>query len=858
MTATAQEVRRKHRIIERPRLLALLDESKARVRTLIASAGYGKTTLAEQWVERDGRNGVWYTARSASTDVAALALGIARSAATIVDGCDQRLREHLRALPAPAQNVGVLAEILAEDLAEWPDRAWLVIDDYHEIAEEPQAERFVEALVSGSSIRFLIASRQRPAWVSTKMILYGDVLELNQTTLAMDNVEAAAVLVGRRGPSASGLVSIANGWPAVIGIASVSEAELDADVEQLPESLYRYFAEEVFAALELDVQAGLTTLAVAPIIDRQLASRLLGQELADRACGAALDIGVVVERGSRLDLHPLARAFLDEWRGQQGLEPVEGSVETCLEYYRSQREWDAAFEIVAREGVTEELASLLTAALDELLETARLSTVQRWCDLAGSVGRHDPIFAIASAEVMLRHGRHVEAMAHAEDAAGREPALAFRSLSLAGRAAHLASREDDALAFYRRAEELAASESERRDAMWGQLMCSVELESPDAARMLAELRQGVRFANPREVVRSATCGLSYQIKLGSLDLSEADLAATLLHRVSDPLLVSAFQSTYSAALGLVARYAEAREISEAFLKTISKYRLDFAMPYALCSDSLASAGLRQWRRARHCAERALRISQSNRDGHAQQLCLSQLIRVLLQQGHHREALILEPPTVSNPLPAAIAELVLTRAFAYAAIGRLDDAQRLAEQVRGASHAVEPAVLAKAVDVICALRAHTSDAIDLAVELEATAFDRGAVDILITAYRSVPELLAILLRASVERERFESLVRRAGDEDLARTVGVPIFSGGDPRETLSRREREVYELITRGLTNREIGRLLFIEESTVKRHAISIYEKTGIHSRTALAVQAALERADQATSAIDSVPPGADS
>ena len=162
MTATVPEVRiRKHRIIERPRLFALLDESKARVRTLVASAGYGKTTLAEQWVERSGRHGAWYTARSASTDVAALALGIARSSAAIVEGCDTRLREHLRALPAPAENVGVLAEILVEELATWPESAWLVIDDYHEIAEEPQAER----LRRGARLRIVdqVPHRQQAA-----------------------------------------------------------------------------------------------------------------------------------------------------------------------------------------------------------------------------------------------------------------------------------------------------------------------------------------------------------------------------------------------------------------------------------------------------------------------------------------------------------------------------------------------------------------------------------------------------------------------------------------------------------------------------------------------------------------------
>jgi len=198
-TATAPEVRiRKRRIVERPRLFALLDESKARVRMLVAPAGYGKTTLAEQWVARDSRRAAWFTARSSSTDVAALALGVARSATKIVEECDVRLRAHMRALPAAAENVETLAEILGEDLGEWPSDTWLVIDDYHEVAQEPRAEDFVQALVANSSAQFVLASRVRPSWISTKDLMYGEASELNQTALAMDNTEAADVLVGRR------------------------------------------------------------------------------------------------------------------------------------------------------------------------------------------------------------------------------------------------------------------------------------------------------------------------------------------------------------------------------------------------------------------------------------------------------------------------------------------------------------------------------------------------------------------------------------------------------------------------------------------------------------------------------------
>jgi DNA-binding NarL/FixJ family response regulator len=815
---------------------------------LIAPAGYGKTTLAEQWVARDGRVGIWYTARSSSTDVAALALGIARAATKIIDDCDHRLREHLRALPAPAENVETLAEILGEDLADWPASAWLVLDDYHEVAPEPRAEDFIEALAAVSPVQFLIASRVRPRWVASKDIMYGYVSELSRTTLAMDNAEAASVLVGRSARAASGLVSLAHGWPAVIGLASASCADIDEDGEQVPSSLYRFFADEVFGALGLDVQQGLTTLSVAPVLDHALARALLGPHTTKCVCGAAVDVGLLVEREHRLDLHPLARVFLEERTSQLGLVPAEGAVEICLDTYRERREWDAAFDLIRRADLMAQLEGLMRLALDEILETARLSTLRMWCEHASRSRIDAPIFSLARSEVALRGGRHVEAVAHAESASAADTSLQFRALCLAGRAAHLASREEAALGLYERAERAASTESESQDAKWGQLMCAIELELPHAESWLAELNSRVRRGDPRELVRSAAFELSFQVKLGDIDLTDADHVVGLLDMVSDPLLVSSFQSTYSAVLGLAARYSDAWEAAAEFTETIHRYRLDFARAYALCAGALAQAGLRQWAEAETSVQEALAVACASRDGHAQQLCIALLSRVLLQQGRQREALDLESPVLREPLPSAQAELVCSRALALASLGQTDRARELAQSVRGLSSAVEPAVLICATDAVCALKAHDADSIDRVLELERTAFARGALDLLVTTYRSVPEVLSVLLHASDRRDHLLSLIRRAGDGDLAEFLGHPVTAAADARQRLSPREREVYDLIVQGLKNREIARLLFIEESTVKAHAHRIYDKLGIRSRTALTVYSMLERSDQATSA----------
>jgi DNA-binding CsgD family transcriptional regulator len=170
-------------------------------------------------------------------------------------------------------------------------------------------------------------------------------------------------------------------------------------------------------------------------------------------------------------------------------------------------------------------------------------------------------------------------------------------------------------------------------------------------------------------------------------------------------------------------------------------------------------------------------------------------------------------------------------------------------VRATTSAVELRVLGPAVDAVCALRDGSPDVVDQVQRLEQAAFHTGALDLLVTTYRACPELLAIMLRGA-EAERFRSFVETVGDHDLADAVGQPLAINNDRRLLLTPREKDVYELLRTGLSNREIGRILFIEESTVKAHTHRIYDKLGVRSRSALAVQAALERSDQATSAID--------
>ncbi len=79
-----------------------------------------------------------------------------------------------------------------------------------------------------------------------------------------------------------------------------------------------------------------------------------------------------------------------------------------------------------------------------------------------------------------------------------------------------------------------------------------------------------------------------------------------------------------------------------------------------------------------------------------------------------------------------------------------------------------------------------------------------------------------------RRRFEEPASEP--EEAPSATPAPAVQADHPLAALTKREREIVELISCGHSNADIGRILFISEDTVKTHAKSVYRKLGIHSR----------------------------
>jgi DNA-binding NarL/FixJ family response regulator len=92
--------------------------------------------------------------------------------------------------------------------------------------------------------------------------------------------------------------------------------------------------------------------------------------------------------------------------------------------------------------------------------------------------------------------------------------------------------------------------------------------------------------------------------------------------------------------------------------------------------------------------------------------------------------------------------------------------------------------------------------------------------------------------------FEETVEYAlSDEETATplTTVAEQSSADKPPPTLTRREREVANLLERRFTSRQIASELHISEHTVDKHVANILRKLNLHSREQVAVQMAKQR-----------------
>jgi DNA-binding NarL/FixJ family response regulator len=86
-------------------------------------------------------------------------------------------------------------------------------------------------------------------------------------------------------------------------------------------------------------------------------------------------------------------------------------------------------------------------------------------------------------------------------------------------------------------------------------------------------------------------------------------------------------------------------------------------------------------------------------------------------------------------------------------------------------------------------------------------------------------------AMVRHENIEQSLLIAVQSAGTGQLSIPLdFADGLEKPALSSREKQILGMVVMGFTNGQIGRRLFLAESTVKSHMSSIFAKLGVSSR----------------------------
>jgi ATP/maltotriose-dependent transcriptional regulator MalT len=333
--------------VGRPRLLALLDEGvQRRLLTVVADAGFGKSTLLGSWAA--GRPCAWHTVRAEDSSLAAMVSALVGSLRRQVPaleaipaelqsprGPDADAEQQTRALAYAALLADALEQNLNDDLV-------LVLDDLHELTPDAPAITLIDSLVRTAppNLHLVVASRTAMPFGIDRLRGRGQVLEIDATALAFTVPETVAVLQKVLGEGSEDLAeplqAAVQGWPAAVRLAV--EALRTAPPEQRASRLrralrsdgplYDYLAEEVFAAEPPSVRRLVASVAVLPRFGSELC-KAIGLTDSAETLQQLRTRGLLVSAGEAdgYELNPLVKNFANDMLSVDGQELAELSLQ---------------------------------------------------------------------------------------------------------------------------------------------------------------------------------------------------------------------------------------------------------------------------------------------------------------------------------------------------------------------------------------------------------------------------------------------------------------------------------------------------------------------------------------------------
>jgi LuxR family transcriptional regulator, maltose regulon positive regulatory protein len=364
----------RRRAAPRDRLMATLHDAGTRLTTVVAPAGWGKTSLLSAWAATAGEQRIaWVSLDDADDEPTRFWTYVFTALHVSGDVSDAALA----ALAAPGVGpVDLALPILLNELAAVAVPHVLVLDDYH-VLTDPVIHEGVEFLVTylPATAGIVLSGRRDPPLPLARLRVRGDLTELRAVDLRFTVAEATALLTGITGTSLDrATVTTAcertEGWAAGLQLTALALRTATGPAPAVPADrhLLDYFASEVLPALAPEQRDLL--VRTAPL-----------EHLSGPLCDAALETTGstdVLDALDRADLFvvPLDpqhrwyrchRLLRDVLLREPGVDPVDRAA-----VLRRSADW------FADHGRVDDAVRHRLGAGDDVAAAAQLTSAERW------------------------------------------------------------------------------------------------------------------------------------------------------------------------------------------------------------------------------------------------------------------------------------------------------------------------------------------------------------------------------------------------------------------------------------------------------------------------------------------------
>ena len=863
--------------LPRPRLLAKLDAAADYDVVLIcAPAGYGKTTLAADWLRWPAAGRAAWVSLDADDNY--LSLFLRHVIAAVRLACDNTqlcadTQSLLEAVHEPA--VSVIAETLIADLSALDAPLILALDDYH-VVTDPALRQLMAALIQRTppTLRLLLIARSDPERaVLVRLRAEHRVAEIRANDLRFVDAEARTILEQAAGTpiseeAAELLEAQIEGW--IIGLQMVG-LSLQGQANQMQfarafqdqgsRMVTEYLLEGVLAQQPDHIQSFLLRTSVLDSFCAELCAALLeepagspaAQEQLDHLSRANLFLESLDAHGKWYRYHNLFRALL--FRNLQ-TQLSEGEI---ARLHRRAGEW------FAEHGLTEQAlrhlisggdvigaATLVESRRHEVMNTQQVHLLERWLSLLPD--------AVINARPALLQLRAWVLRVHF-----KLPAV----VPLLDQAESLESREMGA-ADQVEAEILRGERDVMRSeiAFWqGNIEASLALAQSALARLptsfylargVAALYQilGVHISGDTEGALTRLNEMLEDEQLQPLPFKGRLLMAAggiygatgdlwRLQQIGDYLLQASLAENNPLDIGWAHFYLghvcyQFDRLQEAAAHWSAVHELRYHTHFRTCHEAtLGLALIQQLQGDPHQAQETLAglaqfLLKMNQNQLAPEIDAFRARLALLNGDRALAAHWLETGIRPNHVPLWFWETSdLTRIkvhLARANSADLQEAERLltaSEQDALRTRSTWLLIQVWALRAILATkRERLDEALDAARQALRLAEPGGHIRLLVDVG---VELLPVLeqLAATDEPSPYLRRLLRSSTAQWASAV-----------EMLSDREKEILVLLRENLTDREIGQQLFLSVLTVKKHNRNIYRKLGVSGRQQAVAKAA--------------------